>query len=300
MENLNVLNIVSCNCGKTFKSIRSLNSHARFCEQYQKKDKRSKYFDSASSKYKCECGYETEKSQSLNAHFSHCAIHRSLIDKDCSETYWNERNHVGKMLGWDNFSNDKIQEIHEKTNETLRKKYKSGELTAAFKGKHHSEKTRKILSDIAVERKLNGTSPAHLGEHMSYLEKWFYTEILLKYNILNDFDVVREYCEKPYFIDFAFPNIKVGFELDGMFHLTDENHINHDKKRDDYLKNIGWTLYRFNYNQIKFETSETIKNILNIIHEYKDNKMCDNKLISYKEYKNIINSPVRELVDRHD
>jgi len=45
-------------------------------------------------------------------------------------------------------------------------------------GKQHTEETKKHLSDIAVEHKLNGTSPAHLGEHMSYLEKWFYNEIL--------------------------------------------------------------------------------------------------------------------------
>lgn len=83
--------------------------------------------------------------------------------------------------------------------------------------------------------------------------------------------------------------------MDGMFHLTDENHIRHDKKRDEYLTSIGWTLYRYNYEQIKYDTDKTIEDILNVIQKYTDNKLGEAKLYSYQEYKKLI-TPVPELV----
>jgi Icc-related predicted phosphoesterase len=76
-----------CNCGRNFKTQRSINSHARFCSDYTGKRK-SEYLTEG-NKYLCECGRIFEKSQSLNAHFSHCIIHRK--DKPAIDRFLNSR-----------------------------------------------------------------------------------------------------------------------------------------------------------------------------------------------------------------
>lgn len=156
------------------------------------------------------------------------------------------------------------------------------------------------MQEKAVLRYLSGDSPAHINGHMTYIEKWFVTEILEKYNVLECFDVVSEYCEKPYFLDFAFPMLKVGFEMDGMFHVRDPKHIEHDKKRDAYLRSIGWTIYRFNYDQIKKETETTIHTIMSIINSLDSIKIGLPILYKYKEYKQLLTTSVGELVQPLD
>jgi len=38
-----------------------------------------------------------------------------LTNKDCSNDYWVIRNHPGEMQGWQNKSEEEIQEIHIKS-----------------------------------------------------------------------------------------------------------------------------------------------------------------------------------------
>ena len=66
--------MVTCNCGKSFETQRSLNSHARFCSEYVVKSKVS--IHKVGDKFVCECSRSFDKGQSLNAHFSVCLIHR--------------------------------------------------------------------------------------------------------------------------------------------------------------------------------------------------------------------------------
>lgn len=66
-----------CECGKGFEKQRSLSTHARFCDKYVKKTKKTEYLQNGS--YECECGRRFEKHQSLNSHFSRCTIHRNGV-----------------------------------------------------------------------------------------------------------------------------------------------------------------------------------------------------------------------------
>jgi hypothetical protein len=66
----------TCNCGKQFEKQSSLNSHARFCNLYVKKEKPSSKYKLHENLYECECGKHFDNYQSLNGHFSYCLIHR--------------------------------------------------------------------------------------------------------------------------------------------------------------------------------------------------------------------------------
>lgn len=65
-----------CNCGREFNKQSSLNSHARFCKLYVKKENNHSKYKISDNLYVCECGREFDNYQSLNGHLGYCLIHR--------------------------------------------------------------------------------------------------------------------------------------------------------------------------------------------------------------------------------
>ena len=67
-------------------------------------------------------------------------------------------------------------------------------------------------------------------------------------------------------LDFAFPHLKIGIEADGeMFH-SNPKQLTHDKERDMKLAQVGWTILRFQDdeidNKIERVMSTIVKNIM--------------------------------------
>lgn len=142
--------------------------------------------------------------------------------------------------------------------------------------KRRIEYLKKKTGKTAWERRAAG--------EMSYLEKWFYDEVILKYNLHKKYDIVSEYSEYPYFLDFAFVNIKLAFELDGKSHFKNgKERIEHDIKRDKILNSKGWTIYRIRYDEIN---KETVNNILRYLQSNnQDEKKLPERVVTYTEIK---------------
>ena len=52
-----------------------------------------------------------------------------------------------------------------------------------------------------------------------------------------------------YLLDFAFPSLRLDIEADGEY--WHKNRRDQDQKRDEYLKNCGWVVLRFNEKDLK-------------------------------------------------
>ncbi len=83
---------------------------------------------------------------------------------------------------------------------------------------------------------------------MSNLESWFYDSVIESCNLSKSYFISHEYPEYPYFIDFAFLDIKVAVEIDGPLHLK-PNRALHDKKKDEDLLEKGWRVYRIRFDE---------------------------------------------------
>lgn len=137
-----------CNCGRIFEKKSSLNSHARFCNFYEKKEKKSKYICDDLS-YLCECGKKFKKHNQLNGHFNYCLIHRNGILPARKESgKWPPK---GAMSGWNKFSEDEIKDFYIKSRTSLSEKMKSGEIQHHFLGKNHTTETKQKISLKAKE-----------------------------------------------------------------------------------------------------------------------------------------------------
>ena len=122
----------TCNCGKKFEKQRSLNTHARFCTEYVKKNKNSIYVTETG--YICECGKQFEKSQSLNSHFRSCLVHR----KGVPITYKNSGWHLS-------------DESRARGGRTLSDNIKSGKTVASQSGKKWNEERKLQMSIIRTK-----------------------------------------------------------------------------------------------------------------------------------------------------
>ena len=82
----------------------------------------------------------------------------------------------------------------------------------------------------------------------------------IRHNLQAQFPV--QTSGEEYTLDFAMPDIKLGIEVDGaLFHSTDEQ-IASDKKRDDKLAQLGWTILRFTDKEVENHTRQVIEVII--------------------------------------
>jgi very-short-patch-repair endonuclease len=118
----------------------------------------------------------------------------------------------------------------------------------------------------------------------SSLEQWFIDKVIAKYNLNKKYDIVSEYAEFPYFIDFAFVNIRLAVELDGPAHFSHGNvRFEHDLKKDKHLLSKGWKVIRIAYNEINEEKIQEFLGLLNNFDKYQyEAKKLENHIFKNK------------------
>lgn len=119
----------------------------------------------------------------------------------------------------------------------------------------------------------------HINEsqdRLSYPES-FIKKVLIENNIFFNYTVVPHLSAGKYFLDFAILELKLDIEVDGCQHYRDIDAIEHDKTRDAFLRENGWTVYRINWKEFYNNTKTEISELLNYIENF------DNSLDRYYE-----------------
>lgn len=177
-----------CKCGKEYEKQSSLNSHARFCNLYEKKVKRkiSINYKLSEDLYECECKKQFNNPISLGAHFSHCIIHKK-------EEPLKRKSSKGKMLGWDKFTQDELKKIKIKSGKSYTENIKNGKIIPHMLGKNLSIESKQKISNKMKENNNGITKTKWFSIFSSYDNKninvqgtWEYkfAEYLNKNNIL--------------------------------------------------------------------------------------------------------------------
>lgn len=150
---------------------------------------------------------------------------------------------------WNIRSNSKIQEILKDVTRTTseaqilaHKKYPE-----SFK---HSEETKNKMREKRLQfMKSNPDKTAWRQSNLSYPEKQF-IKFLEEKGYSDKFLIEREKSIYPYFIDFAFTDLKIAIEIDGSQHL-EKDRKERDNKKDDLLQSKGWKVIRIAENIVK-------------------------------------------------
>ena len=156
----------------------------------------------------------------------------------------------------------------------LRMAFQHTEETKELIRRKRFEYLKKKTGKTAWERRAKG--------ELSYLEKWFFDNVIEKYNLYDIYDIGNEYPVYPYFIDFAFLNIKLCVELDGACHFKNKKRIEHDIKRDNFLVDEGWKIYRIRFDEI---SDDTVDSFLEYLETYESQP----KILGNTVYRGAIN-----------
>lgn len=76
-----------------------------------------------------------------------------------------------------------------------------------------------------------------------------------------------QYVVHRYVLDFAFTDVKVCVELDGIPHLVFPEAVERDKQRDEFLEGRGWIVLRFLNSEIENNLGECIREIICVVEE---------------------------------
>lgn len=150
-------------------------------------------------------------------------------------------------------------------------------LSENSKKQKHSTKTRKKISE--ARRKYLAENPNmvpyklnHYSKGPSYPER-YWKKILDKANI----KYVEQYQIHTYQLDFALVEEKIDIEIDGDQHYLDPRIIESDKRRNEYLENLGWEIIRVRWSEYKklVDKQDRMDYVTNIINEIRTGTQVD-------------------------
>lgn len=128
-----------------------------------------------------------------------------------------------------------------------------------------SDETKaKISSGMKTAHKEGRANEWQGRRERSYAEQSWYN---IFSNDLGQKTFVNNLFVKKYWLDFAWPDKKIYFEVDGRTHFTEEG-VQHDIERTEFLKKEGWTLIgRCNWSEYqKLSRIEREKYVQDIEH----------------------------------
>ena len=118
-------------------------------------------------------------------------------------------------------------------------------------GRKHSQEVKDKIS--RARRKYLAENPDmipyklnHYSKGPSYPER-YWKKIFDKVGL----NYVEQYQIHTYQLDFALVEEKIDIEIDGDQHYLDERIIESDKRRNQYLENLGWTVIRIKWSDYK-------------------------------------------------
>ena len=176
---------------------------------------------------------------------------------------FNKQRDSGLVTSWNKGLTKETDERVRKQGVTNSQRYKEGRRVSSFKGHHHTEENKKILSQKRKQYLIEHPEmvPYKLNHHskQSYPEKYFKElfdndEVLCK--------TAQEYKVGLYSLDFDLPDIKLDIEIDGEQHHVDKRIVDHDKKRNEVLNKLGWVCFRIRWSTYQKMSLECRKELI--------------------------------------
>lgn len=128
----------------------------------------------------------------------------------------------------------------------------------------HSDETKQKMREKRLHYMLtNPSKTAWRMGNFSYLEQLF-QKLLIENELDKKYLIIREYSVFPYYIDFAFIDLKIAVELDGSQHLLPARKES-DEKKDKLLLDKGWRILRITENEIKHNYNKIYDTLIDFI-----------------------------------
>lgn len=131
-----------------------------------------------------------------------------------------------------------------------------------------SEQHKKTISEKLKKAHAEGRHPGWLNsnrKNKSYPERLF-ENIAKKMALFEKYDIVDQFPFHGYFFDFAIIDCKVDLEIDGVQHYRTQEAIEYDKKRDSFVLEKGWKVYRISAKELKDDPEKELNLLLEFLN----------------------------------
>lgn len=151
---------------------------------------------------------------------------------------------------WNKGLTKESSDILKKSSATLRERYSSGKIVPFWLERRHTLETKKKLSDL--QKKYLADNPDSHPWKSADKFKSVPCERLKTEFSKRGLNYIEEYTdpiwEHSYAIDIAFPDFKIGIEVNGNQHYSEgDKLLPYYQEREEYLKKFGWTLVNIHY-----------------------------------------------------
>lgn len=242
------------NCNKEFFNV-GYAIHIKTCKQKQEKLNNIVGIKLDENLYEC---------PHCNKTFTKCGIGTHIWRKHTEEGLKFDPNKCikeGRGIIWNKGLTKETDERVLNYSLTYTKNYELGLITNYMKGKHHSDESKKKISDGHISfLKENPDKVPYLLNHYSkgesYPEKYF-RELFEKLNI----EFKQEVRVGLYSLDFVIGNLNL--EIDGEQHYVDNRISESDLKRNKFIEESGYIVKRIRwkeYQKCTYEERELIVN----------------------------------------
>jgi very-short-patch-repair endonuclease len=206
------------------------------------------------------CGKEAKNRNSLCNHERLCKLNPNRQISGLAA--FNSARKAGEVCSWNAGLTADTDERVRKNTKSIRAYYEDHDGT--WLGRHHTNETKQLISS-KVKKFLeeNPDMVPYLRNHSStesYPEKYF-KEVFNLENI----NLTYHYRIGTYELDFCDINKKIDIEIDGEQHYLDTRIIDSDKRRTEYLENLGWTIYRVRWSEYQTMNDTERHNIVSEI-----------------------------------
>lgn len=216
--------------------------------------------------YRCEkCGKKFENFKSFGGHKSGHArlgkirsLKSRLVKRPHRCKFCNKEFENGLQLG----SHTIWCELNPNRNQTREK------ISAKLRGTKLSQEAKinvsKGMKLAHAEGRAWNIGKSRWNNEPSYPEKFFKRVIE---NEISDKNYIQEYPCGIYSIDFAWPEKKLAFEVDGEQHQRFEEYKERDIRKDKFLRENGWKILRLNWKEVCNQPKEEIKKLKLFLNE---------------------------------
>lgn len=184
------------------------------------------------------------------------------------------------ISAWNKGLTKETSPILKQIGEAYHKKIQSGELKPAWLGRKHSTETKNKIS-VSMKQYFR-EHPDEAFYKRCHYTNYNYAEEYFK-NIFDNAGLTykKNFAFNGYFLDFAFKNLKIDFEIDGSQHHNDPKIVKHDLIRNNAIQSNGWSIIRIYWPTWQKRSLEDKHKILNILIGYLSGVVKTPNIISY-------------------
>lgn len=237
--------------------------------------------------YTCKyCNKEVGNKGCLTLHERHCKSNPNRIE--CKGNYGKTSGHIGWNKGLTKETSESIKLRGEK----LHQKYLNNEIIPSFLGKHHTEEVKEKISK-SRKKYLQEHKDEHVWKRNTKFLSVPCQNLKNKFKELgiNFIEELTPFNDYNYSIDIAWPDIKVGIEVNGNQHYNkDGSLVEYYQNRHNIFEERGWKIFEIHYSKCYCININDFNDIFkldiydkNYIKEYFDKK--EQKTIKQLEYK---------------